>query len=223
MFPMLGSQCQCTVDTWRAQKAFNISNASSQCQCSHNKYKERESEKPDHIHKKVQQKQERGRQTEKKKKIKKEEEEEEEAVASWRHPYFVVVFFLFSFSVCFFFFFRVRFNGKQGTVRSGMITVLRTVRSDRGSHGSMLFSHRAVLEAKRTAKMNGSRFFWSDRTVRSGFQNLVYKEPTSNLYYLISSTKKTLLQAQRIIQNFPKAKIHSTVDTLIALGLNTQN
>ena len=28
IFPMLGSQCQCTVDTWRAQETFNISNAS---------------------------------------------------------------------------------------------------------------------------------------------------------------------------------------------------
>ena len=50
-------------------------------------------------------------------------------------------------------------------------TVLRTVRSDRGSHGSLLFSSRTVLDAKRTAKMSGSRFFRSDRTVRSGFHN----------------------------------------------------
>ena len=63
---------------------------------------------------------------------------------------------------CVFFFFfkkRFRFKGKQGTVRSSLITVLRTVRSDCGSHGSQLFSHRAVLKAKRTAKMSGSRFF----------------------------------------------------------------
>ena len=58
-------------------------------------------------------------------------------------------------------------------MRNGLITVLRTVRSDRGSHGFLLFSHGAVLEAKRTVNMNGSRFFRSDRTVRSGFQNLV--------------------------------------------------
>ena len=58
-------------------------------------------------------------------------------------------------------------------MRSGLITVLRTVRFDCGSHRSLLFSHRAVLEAKRTAKMNGSRFFQSDHTVWSGFQNLV--------------------------------------------------
>jgi len=57
-------------------------------------------------------------------------------------------------------------------VRSDLITVLRTVRSNRGSHGSLLFSYKAVFEAKRTAKMSGSRFSWSDRTVRSGFQNL---------------------------------------------------
>ena len=36
------------------------------------------------------------------------------------------------------------------------------------------FSHRAFLEAKRTAKMSGSRFFRSDRTVRSEFQNLAH-------------------------------------------------
>ena len=57
-------------------------------------------------------------------------------------------------------------------MRSGLIMILRTVRSDRGSHGSLLFSHRAVFDAKRIAKMNDSRFFRSDRTVRSGFQNL---------------------------------------------------
>ena len=83
-------------------------------------------------------------------------------------------FFFFCFSVFFFFFLRFRFKGKQGTVRNGLITVLRTMRSDRGSHGSLLFSHRVVLEAKRTTKMSGLRFSRSDRTVRSRFQNLVY-------------------------------------------------
>ena len=58
-------------------------------------------------------------------------------------------------------------------MRSGLITVLRTVRSDCDSHGFLLFSHRAVLEAKRTAKMSGLRFSQSDRTVQSRFQNLV--------------------------------------------------
>ena len=57
-------------------------------------------------------------------------------------------------------------------MRSGLVTVLRTLRSDHGLHGSLLFSHRAVLEAKRTAKISGSRFFWLDRTVQSRFQNL---------------------------------------------------
>ena len=52
-------------------------------------------------------------------------------------------------------------------------TVLRTVRSESNSHGSLIFSHRAILEAKRTTKMSGSRFSRSDRTVRSGFQNHV--------------------------------------------------
>ena len=56
-------------------------------------------------------------------------------------------------------------------MRSGLIIVLRTVRSDCGSHESLFFSHRVVLEAKRTAKMSGLRFSQSDRIVRSGFQN----------------------------------------------------
>ena len=75
-------------------------------------------------------------------------------------------------SFFFFFFLRFRFKWKQETVRSGLITVLRARRSDHGSHGFLFFSHRAVLDAKRTVKMNGLRVFRSDRTVRSGFQNL---------------------------------------------------
>ena len=83
------------------------------------------------------------------------------------------VVFLSFFFFFFFFFLRFRFKWKQGTVRSGLIMVLRTERSDRGSHGFLLFSHRTVLDAKRTVKMNGLRVFRSDRPVRSGFQNLV--------------------------------------------------
>ena len=44
--------------------------------------------------------------------------------------------------------------------------VLRTIRFDHGSHGSLLFSHRTVLEAKKTSKLMNSRFF--GRTIRSG-------------------------------------------------------
>ena len=89
---------------------------------------------------------------------------------------FVCFFFLFFCFVFFFLFFfsvlKFRFKGKQGTVRSDLITVLRTVRSDHSSHKSLLFSHRAVLEAKRIAKMSDSRFSRSDYVVRSRFQNL---------------------------------------------------
>ena len=96
---------------------------------------------------------ERGRRTEKKKKRKKEEEEE--AVASRHHPYFVIVFFLFSS----FFFFWVQIQWKVGN------------REKWSNHGSQnrevrpqfarvpAFSHRTVLEAKRIAKINSSRFF----------------------------------------------------------------
>ena len=38
--------------------------------------------------------------------------------------------------------------------------------------GHCFFSHRAVLEAKKTAKLRGPRFSQSDHTVQSGFQNL---------------------------------------------------
>ena len=85
-------------------------------------------------------------------------------------------FFFFCFLFFFFFFFKFRFKGKQGTMRSDLITVLRTVRSDRCSHRSLLLSYKAVFDAKRTAKMSGSRFFQSDYTVRSGFQNLAREE-----------------------------------------------
>ena len=57
-------------------------------------------------------------------------------------------------------------------MRSGLITVLKTMRSDCSSHGSLLFFHGAVLEVKRTAKMSSSRFSQSDRMVWFGFQNL---------------------------------------------------
>ena len=82
----------------------------------------------------------------------------------------IAVVFLFFF----FFFLRFRFKWKQGTVRSSLVTVLRTVRFDRSSYRSLLFSHGAVLEAKRTTKMSSSRFSQSDHTVQSGFQNLGY-------------------------------------------------
>ena len=52
------------------------------------------------------------------------------------------------------------------------VTVHRPGRSDRGPNGSMLFSHGTVPYLKWTVNLNGSRVFRSDRTVRSGFNNL---------------------------------------------------
>ena len=52
------------------------------------------------------------------------------------------------------------------------VTVHRPGRSDRGPDGSMLFSHGTVPYLKWTVNLNGSRVFRSDRTVRSGFNNL---------------------------------------------------
>ena len=54
------------------------------------------------------------------------------------------------------------------------ITVHRTERSDRGPNGSMLFSHGTVQHLKRTAEVNGSRVFRSDRTVWSGLKFHVF-------------------------------------------------
>ena len=50
--------------------------------------------------------------------------------------------------LCFFFFFWEGSDSK-GTVRSGLITVLKTVRLNRDSNGSLLFGHRPVLEHKK--------------------------------------------------------------------------
>ena len=106
----------------------------------------------------------------------------------------VVFLFLLFLCVCvcvcvFFFFLRFRFKGKQGTVRSGLIMVLKTVRSDYSSHGSLLFSHRAVLKAKRTAKMSSLRFSRSDRTIQFGFQNLV----ANNKFQHVENCKFSIL------------------------------
>ena len=60
--------------------------------------------------------------------------------------------------------------------------VFKTMKSDRGLHGSLLFSHRAVHEIKRTAKMSGSRFSQSDYMVRSEFQNLVLMHDEINAF-----------------------------------------
>ena len=55
---------------------------------------------------------------------------------------------------------------------SELVTVHRTGWSDRGPDGSMLFSHGTVPYLKRTVNLNGSGVSRSDRTVRSGFNNL---------------------------------------------------
>ena len=74
-------------------------------------------------------------------------------------------------------------------MRSGLIMVLRTVRFNRSSHGSLLFSHRAVLKTKRTAKMSSLRFSWSDRMIQSEFQNLV----ANNKFQHVENCKFSIL------------------------------
>ena len=58
------------------------------------------------------------------------------------------VVFLFLLFFCVFFFF-LEGSDSKGTVRSGLITVLKTVRLNRDSNGSLLFGHRPVLEHKK--------------------------------------------------------------------------
>ena len=78
-------------------------------------------------------------------------------------------FFFFCFSVFLFFL----GSDSKGTVRSGLITVLRTVWLNRGSNGFLFFWHRPVLKLKEPwwREVHG----FSGRTVRSGpgFKTLV--------------------------------------------------
>ena len=57
-------------------------------------------------------------------------------------------------------------------MRSGLVTVLRTMRSNRGAHESLFFFYKAVLETKRIVKITVRDF--SGRTVQSdlGFKTL---------------------------------------------------
>ena len=55
-------------------------------------------------------------------------------------------------------------------------TVHKTRLSDCSLDVSMLFSHGRVLHLKRVVKLNGSQVSRSDHTVRSGFNNLAYKD-----------------------------------------------
>ena len=67
---------------------------------------------------------------------------------------------------------RLRLKESEPSEPSEPVTVHRTERSDRGPDGSMLFSHGTVPYLKPTVNLNGIRVFRSDRTVRSGFNNL---------------------------------------------------
>ena len=49
---------------------------------------------------------------------------------------------------------------------------VRTSKTGHGSHRSLLFSYKAILKAKKTAKLRGSQFSWLVRTIWSKFQNL---------------------------------------------------
>ena len=71
------------------------------------------------------------------------------------------------------FFFWLKFIGKQETLKTGLITVLKTVWSDRGLHGSLFFLIERFLRLKEPQKLTVQGF--SGRTVRSGlgFKTLV--------------------------------------------------
>ena len=67
-------------------------------------------------------------------------------------------------------------------MRSGLITVLRTMRLDRSSNGSLLFWHRPVLKTKRIVFVRGSQLTQLDRTVRFRFKNLAY-DASCGMYF----------------------------------------
>ena len=67
---------------------------------------------------------------------------------------------------------RLRLKESEPFEPSEPVTVHRIGQSDRGLDGSMLFSHGTVPYLKPTVNLNGSRVFRSNRTVRSGFNNL---------------------------------------------------
>ena len=97
--------------------------------------------------------------------------------------FFFLFFYFFIFLFFYFFiFFKVQIQREVGN---------REKRFDHSSQNREVrprfaqvpvFFHGAVLEAKRTAKMSGSRFFWWDRTVRSGFQNHAHVSFSSLAY-----------------------------------------
>ena len=100
-------------------------------------------------------------------------------------------------------------------------TVLRTVRFDCGSSGFMHFSHRAVLKGKNSKKW-AVRGFSSDRTVRSGFQNLAHKcnelQLTSISYCLTTSTDDLLYMFSKNFFFFSLSnKIFTTLQDAIFL------
>ena len=95
-------------------------------------------------------------------------------------------------------------------MRSGLIMILRTVRSDCGSHGFLLFSHRAILEAKRTAKVSDSSFSRSDRTVRSGFQNLGIATTCSFSFFFFL--------AKNVVSPLNLTKMHFSALTLLSFN-----
>ena len=70
---------------------------------------------------------------------------------------------------------RLRAETRQLFEPCEPVTVHRIGWSDRGPDRSMLFSHGTIPYLKQTVNLNGSRVFRSDRTVRSGFNNLVPK------------------------------------------------
>ena len=68
----------------------------------------------------------------------------------------------------------LRLETRQPPEPRESVTVHRTEWSDRGLDSSMLFSHGTVQHLKWTAEVNGSRVFWLDRKVWSGFKFHVF-------------------------------------------------
>ena len=76
----------------------------------------------------------------------------------------------------------------------------------------MLFSHGTVPYLKQTVNLNGSRVFRSDRTVRSGFNNLVIQLTLSRFVSYNVVKEKTTINLMKVLSGmYEKLSINKKV------------
>ena len=99
-----------------------------------------------------------------------------------------------------------RLNWSQFTEPSNR-TVVRS--------GHWFFLHGTVLHVKQTAKMAGSRFSWSNHTVRSGFQNHGYFHQFNYIYkWKLKLWKHAIGIDEEMHTKVSNAELHLTITYL---------